>query len=261
MRPGIDIVVVNYHTPDLLRRFLHSLVKNQPSVPWSVVIVNVDPFEADERAAWDFPLPFDYTQFGENVGYARAVNYGATFGDRETIAIFNADTRLLDTVATDCHNALQSHEDWAVLGPRQIDNEGRITHGGFFPNTGSPGHYERGFHHQNSNLFADIRDDATTVSGAAYFVKRTVWNELTDCPIYHKTSPEAIGAFLPTPHYFEETWCSYHARSHGHKVVYYGTAVMIHQWHKASPRGGHADQHVPTSREMFREACNDHGIS
>lgn len=254
MRNGIDLVVVNYRTPYDLEAFLWSLVTNRPTLPWSLTIVNVDPLVADEEAAREFPLPYNYWEFSNNVGYARAVNHGAYFGDRETLAIFNADTRLLGSVATDCHYALQSHSDWGIVGPRQIDNAGKITHGGFCPN-------ERGFHQPDSGQFTDIRDDALTVSGSAYFIKRNVWNTLTECPLYSNSYPEATGAFLPTQHYFEETWCSYHARAHGYKVVYYGASTMIHQWHKASARGGSADKNLPASKLMFKEACLSHGIS
>ena len=254
MRPGIDIVVVNYRCPEDLRHFLNSVLRYPPAVPWSIAIVNVDPTEEDERTAWAFPEPFDYKQFADNVGYARAVNFASAFGDRETLAIFNADTRLLENVATECHNMLQSTPEWGVLGPRQIDNKNLVTHGGFFES-------ERGFHHRNSEQYADVRDDARTVSGSAYFIKRTVWDELTECPIYRTKYPNVEGAFLPTRHYWEETWASFHARKHGYKVVYYGPAVMIHNWHSASPRGGFAERQIPISRAMFREMCEAHDIT
>lgn len=254
MQPGIDLIVVNYRTPDDLRGFLDSLRSHPPTVPWSLAIANVCPTRDDGEAAREFELPYDYIHFSQNVGYARAVNLAAQFGGRETIAIFNADTKLLNNVADECHRVLQSREDWGILGPRQIDSQGRITHGGFIP-------YERGFHTDGlHSAFSDVRTDATTVSGSAYFIKRTVWDELTSCPTYREHCGESKGAFLPTQHYFEETWCSYHARAHGHKVVYYGPATMIHEWHKASRVGGPADRQLSTSREMFREACEAHGI-
>lgn len=257
MRPGVDLVVVNYRTPRDLRDFLQSVEDYRPTVPFSLLVVNVDPTPEDEEVVRG--LPIDYKQFNENVGFARAVNYGATFGDRETLAIFNADTRLMDSVVTDCHYALQSHPDWAILGPRQIDEKDRITHGGFLPHAGTIPK-DRGFRSREQGFFLDIRDDAVTVPGSAYFIKREIWDELTECPIYHKSYPEAVGAFLPTPHYYEETWCSFHARAHGYKVVYYGAATMIHKWHRASPRGGRADEQIPVSREIFQQACEAHGI-
>lgn len=252
--PGIDLIVINYRTPYDLGHFLQSVGKHPPDMPYTLTVGNVDPLEADRTAAG----LNQYCEWDTNVGYAAAVNYCASLGDRETIGIFNADTRLTEGVVNDCHNALLSDESWAVIGPRQIDDKGRITHGGIF---GTETHRtERGFHHHNIDQCADIRDDAMSVSGSAYFIKRHVWDELLACPTYQQSNPEATGAFLPTRHYFEETWCSYHARAHGYKIVYYGAATMIHQWHRASPVGGPADRQVGLARNLFRDACDAHGI-
>jgi hypothetical protein len=98
------------------------------------------------------------------------------------------------------------------------------------------------------------------VSGSAYFIKRKVWDFLTECPTYREVAPKARGAFLPTSHYFEETFCSYHAQAHGWKVMYYGPVVIRHEWHQASPVGGWAERQFPVSQKYFREACGRHGI-
>ena len=250
MRPGIDFIVVDYQTPADLSGFLTSLVEFPPEVPWSLTVALVSPGPEDERVAKEFGVLHDTVQFTKNVGYARAVNRASIFGDHETLAIFNADTKLTKGVATECHNALHSNPAWAIVGPRQIDERGTITHGGIFQS-------ERGFHQPNSEEYGDVREDATTVSGSAYFIKRAVWKELTNCP--HYAQYHAEGAFLPTQHYYEETWCSWHARAHRYKVVYYGAATMIHKWHASSPRGGYADKQVTNSKRMFEEACAAHG--
>lgn len=267
---GIDLVVVNYRTPYDLDHFLRSLQSHPPDRGWQVTVVNVDPLDADAivLAQWQAYWPDRLLALSrhENIGYARAVNWAVSLGNREMIGIFNADTRLTENVVNQCCDALRSDPSWAVVGPRQVDDKNRVTHGGIFGS--NQNRQERGFHHRNSKAYSDVRDDAVSVSGSAYFIKRSVWDELTDCSIYQtflqnrdgplETHP---GAFLPTPHYFEETFCSYHARAHGYKVVYYGPAVMVHQWHRASPRGGHADRKFHASREIFRDACESHGIA
>lgn len=247
-KPGVDVIVVNYRTPEDLAGFLGSF--DPTGVPQSLTVVNVDPTPEDVKVVHlNGKWVERYIEIPENVGYARAVNRAVAETDREIIAIFNADTKLFKDTINLCHNALQCNDSWGILGPRQVDSQGRITHGGIFQ-------HERGFHQWDSPEFGDIREDATTVSGSAYFIKRTVWEELTACP----QNGQAEGAFLPTQHYFEETWCSYHARAHNHTVVYYGPVTMLHEWHRASPRGGHADQQVSTSQQMFIEACEAHDI-
>jgi GT2 family glycosyltransferase len=195
--------------------------------------------------------------FEDNVGYARACNAAAAKSSSDHLALFNADCKVTLGALEDCCQALDDHPDWGVVGPRQIDDYGRLTHAGIFGMPTKPQH--RAWLHPDSPLYADVQE-AVTVSGAAYFVRRSVWDELTDCPIYRSVAPDAEGAFLPTPHFFEETWCSYHARTHGYKVFYLGTVMLIHRWHKASPVGGWAEQQFPVSQQIFRRACDAHGI-
>lgn len=112
--------------------------------------------------------------------------------------------------------------------------------------------------------------EAVTVSGSAYFIKREVWEQLSICPTYleacyslyeadERWNPS--GAFLPTDHYYEETFCSYHARAHGWKVLYYGPEKIIHEWHKSSAVGDPStDGKMNKSRLEFRTACALHDI-
>ncbi len=72
--------------------------------------------------------------------------------------------------------------------------------------------------------------------------------------------PDATGAFLPTPHYYEETWCSYFARHLGYNVVYDGSVSIGHSWHKSSAVGGEADSKFKESQSIFRKACDYMGI-
>ena len=69
---------------------------------------------------------------------------------------------------------------------------------------------------------------------------------------------------LPTPHYYEETWCSYLARHRGYNVVYDGSVSIGHSWHASSPKPGegysHADAQFKVSQSIFRNACDQLGI-
>lgn len=259
---GVDIVVVNYRTASDLADFVHSLHAHRPTVDFSLVIVNVDPTPADVRVGEWATRMFDngtHLRTTENIGYGRACNLAAReHGTRQTLALFNADVRLTPVVIDECCAALWAFPDWAVVGPRQIDDNGKITAAGIFGTLDAPRH--RGWQNVDDGRYNDVRPDAVTASGAAYFIKRPVWDELTECPVYRRAAPEAQGAFLSTPHYYEETFCSYHAIAHGYSVVYYGPAYVIHRWHRASVVGGWAEQQMPISQRMFREACDLHGI-
>lgn len=254
----LSAVVVNYRTPDDLSAFLQSFAEHPPVGTWELTVVNVAPKPTDRQIAaeWAERLPLRIVDHDTNVGYALACNYAASDAKGDAFAFFNADVRLTAGALETCSRALLAHDDWGVLGPRQIDDHGRFTHAGIFGTNSAPIH--RAWHSRDQGAYRDVKE-AVTVSGAAYFIKRNAWEELTNCPTYQKLHPGA-GAFLPTQHYYEETWVSYHARAHGWKVMYFGEATIVHQWHKASPLGGHADQQMTPSRVLFRQACDAHGI-
>lgn len=251
-------MVVNYRTSADVRAFIDSWDAYRPVVDAELLVVDVAPL--DRSAVHDAQRSgVGYESVPENIGYARACNLGASLGTRSVVALFNADVELRPGALQDCYEALTSHDDWGVLGPRQVDGTGRLTAAGIVGSGAAPQH--RGWMQPDVGQFQDVVDDVPTVSGAAYFCKRSVWDELTNCPIYQRSAPAAAGAFLPTKHYYEETYCSYHARIHGHKVVYFGPVTVVHQWHRASPVGGTADEQVmPESKRVFQEACDLHGI-
>lgn len=244
----IDLVVVNYRTPKLLKDFLVSLGKNIPSYSYTLTIIDIQP---DELLV-DWP---NYYVFDENIGYNKACNFAASITNSPYIAFFNADTRFVDDMCVDsCIRLFIDNDDVGITGPMQYNSEGKITHGGIC------GTHEKPFHRwwmlKNHTPAQDVIE-CISVSGSAYFIKREVWDLLTDCPIYKEIDPDAIGAFLETPHFYGETFCSYHAFAHDIKVVYLGTAEMIHEWHKSSPVGS---QTVEKDRPAFRAACKKHEI-
>lgn len=263
--PGIEIIVVNYQTHQDLDDFIASYFYSEVETPNTLHVVNVCPTEEDMAVVqkWAKEFRFLYSEHQENVGYGRACNHAALYPDREVLAFFNADTQLSPGIVEACYDALMSREDWGVLGPRQVNQVGRITSGGVYGSLSQPTFDDR-WNQFDRGQFSDVRDDCVNVSGSAYFIKRHLWDTLTNCPLYLEC-PEVrekrpIGAFLPTPHYYNETYTSYHAIDHGFKVVYYGPAVMVHNWHKASRVGGYAERTMSESRELFRAACDFHGI-
>lgn len=256
---GADIIVVNHYTPDDLQGFLDSL--QHVMMPYHLWIVNVGADEPSRNVALrylDSKSNVSVLQHASNIGYGPAVNHAALGGHRDIIGIFNADVRITPDSFERCYDALRGN-DWGVLGPRQVDERHRITHAGIFGTNSEP--TMRGWLQHDSLQYTDTRP-AISVMGSAYFIKREVWNHLAACPIYRKSAPAAKGAFLPTPLYYEETWCSYHARAHGFEVMYYGQVEMVHKWHQSVLATGEsaAMEKMKIARQMFREACDAHGI-
>jgi GT2 family glycosyltransferase len=267
----IDLCVVNYNTRKELQRFLDTLHSDLISPngalekKWNLYITDND--STDDFIPWmrqnDEKYLIDRLSLKENVGYSSAINYMASRTSSDIIGVLNGDVWMTSSDVSKIQQIFDENKDIHILGPKQRDEDGFITHAGIIGTNTHPRH--RGWREQDidDTLYKD-RIECVTVSGSAYFVRREVWEALTNNQKYREIYPDAVGAFLPTPHYYEETWCSYFARHLGYNVVYDGSVSIGHSWHASTPKPGqgvsHADSYFPISREIFRKACDHIGI-
>lgn len=219
----IDAVIVDYGTPGLAAECLRSI--ENCALFASVAVVDA------KALGWP---------------YARSVNTALRAGRAQIVLALNADTRMLEPPAA-ILGLFDSDPTVAVIGPRQVNSDGLITHGGIF---GTNEHPE--FRCWQAPLLGHdlpTRDtrDAVTVSGSVYFARRSVW--------------ETLGGFLPTSHFYEETWLSYLARHRGHRVLYTGSTTWMHEFNQSPVEPAWRAQTAAESREMFRAACAREGIA
>jgi hypothetical protein len=260
--PVVDLVAVAYQAPTETARFLESLSK--VDVPFTLTVVeNHSPDSQvltvlekwrDQVTALEMCRSYMVLPQDSNYGYAHACNLGSCMGHAPYLALLNCDIAFESNCVRTIIEYFETHPAVGVVGPRTTTSDGCLTHAGIL--RGADGRdTHRAWMETDSDLYADVLS-VPTVSGATYFVRRTCWKELTECPSFQDTT-HAQGAFLPTQHFYEETWCSYHARAHDWDVVYLGTAKMIHEWHRSSPQGSIT---LTQAEDQFRKACADHGI-
>lgn len=218
----VDVVVVDYGTPALAARCVGSLASDLFS---SIELVDAK---------------------GRGLSYAQACNRSLARGNAPYVLALNADTRMLEP--PDHIVALfEEHADIAVIGPRQVSSQGFVTHAGIVGTNVEPRH--RFWQQPLADVESQCREDqldCVTVSGAVYFARRSVW--------------EALGGFLDTPHFYEETWFSYLARHRGYRVVYTGSTTWEHEFNQSPVSGAWRAQIAAESRAIFRSACAREGI-
>jgi len=263
----IDLCVVNHNSAQLLKRLLDTLHSDLDKVEkvWKLYITDnhsTDDFINIMREN-SYNYLIDNLFLRKNIGYSAACNEMVSNSKSDIVALLNGDVWLSSADCLAIQEIFDANPDIHILGPKQRDENGFITHAGIIGTNTSPKHRGWREHDPNDLLYKD-RISCVTVSGSAYFVRREVWDAMTNNEEYNKLCPGAIGAFLPTPHYYEETWCSYFARHLGYNVVYDGTVSIGHSWHASSPRPGEGisevDKYFPISREIFRKACDYFGI-
>lgn len=254
--PGVDLLVVDYRSPADLRRMLASIA-TPDDLEVAVWIGIVDPDGPSADIAREFlaetGLAGKVITWVTNLGYNRAINLLGTLGEHPVIGCLNADVILTPTALPELVDAVLDHPDWGVVGPRQVDRNGRVTSGGIFAAGGDqtkPRH--RGW--KALHGYEDVRDDAVYVAGSALFLRRTVWDLLTACNLYRSICPQT-GPWLDTQHYYGDSYISLHAQAHDLKAVYLGTTTITH-----TVGGTRVKERDRPDLAHFRKACDVHGI-
>lgn len=285
----VDLCTVNYNTKKELDRHIKALISDvdfpeenymgtgflrhdRPILPWSLHIADNGSTEDNSRMYLERAMVPENVCLNQNIGYARACNQLATLGDGDIIGLLNSDVWMTTAQVQQVQRTFDEHPEVDILGPKQRDETGAVVHGGIFGTNTAPKF--RGW--KQSDIYDELYRDllpAVTVSGSAYFVRRTVWEALTNDEEYQAVirqlmtegliRPDALrypGAFLPTMHYYEETFCSYFARHRGYGVFYDGRVSIGHSWHASHEVGSPQDMLFHESQATFRRACDMLGI-
>jgi GT2 family glycosyltransferase len=261
----VDLLVVNYNTLPLLHRFLETINRDyQPDV-WTLSIA--DNGSTDGSVKWleanKHNYNIDYVIFNENIGYARAINHLASITSSDILCAVNADTWFTTKHVLDMIQCFKENPNIAIAGPKQIDEKGRIRHAGISW-TGRKGDkpQHRGwaqYDPKDEHYHQLVR--CWTVSGSIYYVRRSVWDAMYKHPEFQKLYPDANGAFLLTPHFFEETFCSQWAQKLGYEVWYNGMAETTgHTWHASSNPGEASKKFFNVSKSIYVQACEALGV-
>jgi GT2 family glycosyltransferase len=205
----IDLCIVNYNTRSLLERFLNFLHSDQAESGklWNLYITDNE--STDDFIPWirqkDEQYLIDRLYLRNNIGYSAACNMMVSKGSGDIVGLLNGDVWMSSEDVKKIQAIFDNNKDIHILGPKQRDENGHITHAGIIGTNTAPKHRGWREHDPNDVLYKD-QIECVTVSGSAYFVRREVWESMTNNKKYQELVPGAIGAFLPTPHYYEETW-------------------------------------------------------
>jgi len=120
----LDIVIVNYETPDLVEQCLRSIVELAPAQLREVVVVyNSDVPGPAESVVARFPVA-RLVRPGTNLGYGAGANLGVRAGTGEYVLVMNADTLLHPGALEALIDDLDRHPEAGIAGPRLVDVHG-----------------------------------------------------------------------------------------------------------------------------------------
>lgn len=251
----VDVVacVVNWSTPNDLRRLVESAEIHEPGLRWSIYQnggASVDSAPTLEHLFATYEprviLEGNEENRGHGAGINSAVRSARFMWDPKYVFAVNPDCLFTEPILEKLVDALEEDEIRFTTGPKQVDSKGRITAGGILGTPQQPQH--RLFHADNVGWHRTSTADRVScpmVAGSAMMFRT---NEFL-----------GYGGMLEASHYYSETWLCYHAIAHGRECWYIGDAKMNHEWHQSSPVGyADTDGKFQEDRDLFRKACDSH---
>lgn len=239
MSPGVvDIVVVNWNTKDILARCLDSILLHT-DYPYHVYAVDNGSTDGSQEYLAGLSHPQVTVILNqENLGYSGGCNRGARAGNGRYIIFLNSDVIVTPGWLTPLVRCMESDPRIAVVGPKTVDKQNRITGAGVVGTYAKP--QLRGFLEPDAPGKFDQVEDCLSVSGAAYMIRRDL------IPV--------LGLFDERFFfYYEETDYSYNAKSHGYRVVYCPESKIYHLFGASSKDQDLLQGFFRKGGKLFRE--------
>jgi N-acetylglucosaminyl-diphospho-decaprenol L-rhamnosyltransferase len=144
MERALDVVIVSYRCPDLLRACLASLREHPPSCAVHVRVVdNASGDRTAELVRSEFPT-IELIRNPENRGFAAAANQGIGAGNAQFVLTLNPDCELRRGTLDRMLEVVEAHPKVGICGPALIRPSGEPDHAakrGFPTPLNSLGHF------------------------------------------------------------------------------------------------------------------------
>lgn len=238
--PYLSIIIVNWHSVDVLRDCLKSLYVHTKDVSLEVLVIDNASFDGSEKMIeGEFPA-VHFIQSKYNIGFARANNLAFTYSKGSVLLFLNPDTEVVGAAIKQMVACLESSVNAGAVGPKLLNSDRSIQTSCVraFPsilNRVLDSDYLREKYPLSSlwgnRVLFEERQGAVPVeaiSGACLMLRRSVFEA-----VRHFDSQYFM--------YAEDTDLCYRVQKAGWKNYYVGEAVVIHH-------GGQSSNSQPVSQ-------------
>lgn len=249
----LAIVLVHYHTPQLLRRAIDALERDAAGTGLRLEGVVVDNGSRPEDRALMEALPFRWIRPDDNLGYAGGVNLGLRSTNADWAVVMNPDVEVLPGCLQSLTETLRRGA--AVAGPRFYWDAGRRFQ---LPPTERVGYgselgrllaersgvwcalMRRRWRHHSLRFFTAQESLASyDLSGALLALRRDAWRQVG--PLDEDYSL-----------YFEETDWLQRMKRAGQPCYFVPAAEAVHLYAQSTVNEGRAQEWFLASQRRFR---------
>ncbi len=252
----LSIIIVSWNVADLLAACLDSIL-HSPSIVHTEIIV-VDSASSDgtpARTRANYPQ-IQLIEQTENLGFVRCNNIGLNAAQGRFLMLLNPDTEIIgDALARMC-SYLDDHPDVGIVGPHTLNTDGTTQSTrrrfptlaiGFLESTwlqpyAPPSILDH--YYVNDQPDSGVYD-VDWVQGSAMLVRREVYEQIGGLDEGFRMYSEELD------------WCK-RAKDAGWRVVYLGTAHIIHHGGKSTQQVA-ARSHIHFQESKLRYFRKYHG--
>lgn len=213
----LSIIIVNYKSEKYLEKCLSSVAEKIPSLNCEIIVVN-----NGSNLNIALPKNINCVNTGKNRGFGTACNLGAKIAKGEFILFLNPDTEIVSENISELLNRLAEDKKIAVIGPKLIKEKGEVQEWC----AGKEFSFWRLFKNNlgiidSKKIWKSQKEIlADWVSGAAFFVKKEIFN---------KAGGFDRNFFM----YFEDDDLCKRIRKLGYDVLYYPNFAVLHKGGKS----------------------------
>lgn len=254
----LSIIIVSWNVADLLAACLDSIAAQADALQFEVIVVDSASSDGTPARVQASYLHVKLIPQTENLGFTRCNNIGLGIASGRYVLLLNPDTLVLPGALLQMVAFLDAHPDVGIVGPRTLNADG--THQstrrrfptlatGLFESTwlqpfAPPGVLRRYY-------AADIPDDAVAdvdwVQGSALMARRELVEQIGLLDEGYVMYAEELD------------WCR-RAKDAGWRVVYLGTAAIVHYGGKSAEQAG-ARKHILFQTSKLRYFRKYHGTA
>jgi GT2 family glycosyltransferase len=257
MTAELSIIIVSWNVAELLAACLESISRHSSSLDMEIIVV--DSASTDGTVAL---LGARYPQVrwlpqGENLGFTRCNNIGLQTASGRYLMLLNPDTEIVGDALSQMVRYLGENGDVGIVGPQTLNNNGTTQSTrrrfpsllvAFFESTWLQRYAPKSVlkpYYMDDGASDNAILDVDWMQGSALMTRREVYEQIGGLDEGYVMYSEEVD------------WCR-RAKDAGWRVVFVGTALVIHHGGKSSEQVM-AHRHIYFQQSKLRYFRKHHG--